>query len=71
MTSWLGDTAANFSRAAQPSHHERYRIAAEHLAVVQGLWDSWEDDTLVGRPPCPKGSILARLHRPASRTNTP
>ncbi len=25
----------------------RYRIAAEYLDVVQGLWDSWEDDALV------------------------
>jgi FMN-dependent oxidoreductase (nitrilotriacetate monooxygenase family) len=26
----------------------RYRIAAEYLEVVQGLWDSWEDDAHVG-----------------------
>jgi FMN-dependent oxidoreductase (nitrilotriacetate monooxygenase family) len=26
----------------------RYRIAAEYLHVVQGLWDSWEDDAHVG-----------------------
>jgi FMN-dependent oxidoreductase, nitrilotriacetate monooxygenase family len=25
----------------------RYRRAAEHVAVVKGLWDSWEDDALV------------------------
>lgn len=48
VTSWLGDTAANFSRAAHPAHDVRYRIAEEHLSVVQGLWDSWEDDALVG-----------------------
>ena len=48
VTSWLSDTAANFSRDAHPPHDERYRIAAEHLDVVQGLWDSWEDDALVG-----------------------
>ncbi|GAA4497010.1 LLM class flavin-dependent oxidoreductase [Gluconacetobacter tumulicola] len=63
VTSWLGDTAANFSRAAHPSHHDRYRIAAEHLAVVQGLWDSWEDDALVGDKA--HGVFLdpAKLHR--------
>lgn len=63
VTSWLGDTAANFSRTAHPPHHERYRIAAEHLAVVQGLWDSWEDDALVGDKE--HGIFLdpAKLHR--------
>jgi FMN-dependent oxidoreductase (nitrilotriacetate monooxygenase family) len=48
VTSWLGDTAANFSKAEHPAHDVRYRIAGEYLDVVQGLWDSWEDDALVG-----------------------
>lgn len=43
VTSWLADTAANFSRAEHPAHEVRYRIAAEYLDVVRGLWDSWED----------------------------
>jgi FMN-dependent oxidoreductase (nitrilotriacetate monooxygenase family) len=47
VTSWLGDTAANFSRAEHPAHDVRYRIAAEYVDVVQGLWDSWEDDAHV------------------------
>ena len=47
VTSWLGETSANFSRAEHPAHDVRYRIAAEYLDVVQGLWDSWEDDALV------------------------
>jgi len=47
VTSWLGDTAANFSRTEHPAHVVRYRIAAEYLDVVQGLWDSWEDDAHV------------------------
>lgn len=47
VTSWLGDTAANFSKAEHPAHNVRYRIAAEYLDVVQGLWDSWEDGALV------------------------
>jgi FMN-dependent oxidoreductase (nitrilotriacetate monooxygenase family) len=42
VTSWLGDTAANFSKTEHPAHAVRYRIAAEYLDVVQGLWDSWE-----------------------------
>lgn len=48
VTSWLSDTAANFGGKEHPAHSERYRIAAEHLETVQGLWDSWEDDALVG-----------------------
>ena len=48
VTSWLGDTAANFSKTEHPAHDVRYRIAAEYLDVVQGLWDSWEEGALVG-----------------------
>jgi FMN-dependent oxidoreductase (nitrilotriacetate monooxygenase family) len=48
VTSWLGETAANFSRKEHPAHDVWYRIAAEYLDVVQGLWDSWEDDAHVG-----------------------
>ncbi len=48
VTSWLGDTAANFSKTEHPAHDVRYRIAGEHLDVVQGLWDSWEDGAHVG-----------------------
>ncbi len=47
VTSWLGDTAANFSKSEHPAHNVRYGIAAEYLDVVQGLWDSWEDDAHV------------------------
>lgn len=32
----------------QLSHADRYERAAEYLAVVRKLWDSWEDDALVG-----------------------
>jgi len=48
VTSWLGETAANFSKTEHLAHDVRYRIAAEYLQVVQGLWDSWEDDAHVG-----------------------
>jgi FMN-dependent oxidoreductase (nitrilotriacetate monooxygenase family) len=47
VTSWLSGTADNFSKAEHPPHAVRYRIAKEHVAVVKGLWDSWEDDALV------------------------
>lgn len=44
VTSWLSGTAANFGKGEHPPHSVRYRIAREHLSVVKGLWDSWEDD---------------------------
>ncbi|MBV6287748.1 LLM class flavin-dependent oxidoreductase [Pseudomonas aegrilactucae] len=47
VTSWLSGTADNFGKAEHPPHALRYRIAREHVQVVQGLWDSWEDDAFV------------------------
>ncbi len=44
VTSWLSGTADNFGKSEHPPHAVRYRIAKEHVAVVKGLWDSWEDD---------------------------
>jgi FMN-dependent oxidoreductase (nitrilotriacetate monooxygenase family) len=47
VTSWLSGSAENYGKPSHPPHEVRYRIAAEHLTTVQGLWDSWEDDALV------------------------
>lgn len=47
VTSWLSGTADNFGKAEHPPHAQRYRIAREHVEVVKGLWDSWEDDAFV------------------------
>lgn len=47
VTSWLEGSAANYSKPAHYAHDIRYRLAAEHLSVVQGLWDSWEDDAFI------------------------
>lgn len=46
VTSWLEGSAANYGREKHYAHDVRYRLAGEHLDVVQGLWDSWEDDAL-------------------------
>jgi FMN-dependent oxidoreductase (nitrilotriacetate monooxygenase family) len=46
VTSWLSGSADNYGKPTHPPHEVRYRIAAEHLETVQGLWDSWEDDAL-------------------------
>jgi FMN-dependent oxidoreductase (nitrilotriacetate monooxygenase family) len=47
VTSWLSGSAENYGKPTHPPHEVRYRIAAEHLETVQGLWDSWEDDALL------------------------
>lgn len=49
VTSPLEGSALNFNKTIEehPDHAKRYRIAAEYLDVVKGLWDSWEDDAFV------------------------
>lgn len=63
VTSWLGDTAANFSKTEHPPHAVRYRIAAEYLDVVQGLWDSWETEAHVADKQTGQFVDPDRLHR--------
>nr|WP_087574402.1 LLM class flavin-dependent oxidoreductase [Sphingomonas sp. CDS-1] len=63
VTSWLGDTAANFSKTEHPPHAVRYRIAGEYLDVVQGLWDSWEEDAHVADKESGQFVDPDRLHR--------
>ncbi|KXU32684.1 monooxygenase [Sphingobium sp. 22B] len=48
VTSWLDGTAANFGRDHHIDHADRYRLAAEYVAVAKGLWDSYEPGALVG-----------------------
>lgn len=42
-----GETALNFSRKSHWEHDHRYERAEEFVDVVQGLWDSWEDDAFL------------------------
>ena len=44
VTTGLEGAAGNYGREEHIDHGVRYRRAAEHVAVVQGLWDSYEDD---------------------------
>ncbi len=44
VTTGLEGAARNYGREEHFDHTLRYRRAAEHVAVVQGLWDSYEDD---------------------------
>lgn len=42
------DAAANFGLDDVPEHHHRYERASEFVDVCLKLWDSWEDDFLIG-----------------------
>jgi len=44
VTSATNTEAQNFGLARQTPHAQRYEQAAEFVNVVQGLWDSWDDD---------------------------
>ncbi len=46
VTSPLEGSAKNYG-GEHPHHALRYEIADEYLEVVQGLWDSWDDDAFV------------------------
>ncbi|NDL65220.1 LLM class flavin-dependent oxidoreductase [Acerihabitans arboris] len=47
VTSWTLGEALNFNRDEVMEHGLRYQRAQEFVEVVQGLWDSWEDDALL------------------------
>jgi FMN-dependent oxidoreductase (nitrilotriacetate monooxygenase family) len=47
VTTGLEGAAQNYSKTEHFEHDLRYRRAEEHLEVVRGLWDSWEDDAFV------------------------
>ncbi len=47
VTTALEGAAFNHSRETHLNIKDRYRRALEHVQVVRGLWDSWEDDAFV------------------------
>ncbi len=47
VTGALEGHARNHGGEQLYDHSTRYRIAAEYIQVVKGLWDSWEDDAFV------------------------
>ena len=48
VTTFIPDVAANFGSTALPNHDDRYERAKEFVEVATRLWDSWEDDALIG-----------------------
>ena len=47
VTSATDMEGQNFNRDGAPGYGERYGRAAEFVDVVQGLWESWDDDAFV------------------------
>lgn len=47
VTSWLPEEAANYGLETLPEHGRRYERAAEFIAVVRKLWDSWEEEAVL------------------------
>ena len=48
VTTAGADAARNFGLNELPAHRTRYERAEEFLEVVQGLWQSWDDDAVLG-----------------------
>ena len=62
VTTLLQDAAQNFSQLEHRDHDERYLLAAEHLDVVRGLWDSWEAGAIVADKATGTFYDRAKLH---------
>lgn len=62
VTTFIPDVAANFGTAELPNHDDRYERAEEFVDVVTRLWDSWEDDALVGDKVTGRFADASRVH---------
>ena len=47
VTSNNEQDALNYSREAHPAHADRYERAIEFADIVNGLWDSWDEDAFI------------------------
>ncbi|WP_329410029.1 LLM class flavin-dependent oxidoreductase [Nocardia vinacea] len=63
------DAARNFGFDAEPEHGARYERAAEFVAVVRKLWNSWEPDALVGDKRAHRFADWDKIH-PAAHHGT-
>lgn len=48
VTTYDDNAARNFGQASTLAHEQRYARAQEFAEVVVKLWDSWEDDAIIG-----------------------
>jgi FMN-dependent oxidoreductase (nitrilotriacetate monooxygenase family) len=56
--------AANFGEHAHPDHADRYARATEFVEVAMRVWDSWEDDAVLGDRGRGVWADRTRLHAP-------
>jgi FMN-dependent oxidoreductase (nitrilotriacetate monooxygenase family) len=63
VTSFTDGSGSNFNDVGLPPHDERYQKADEHLEVVRGLWDTWEDETMVQDKASGRFIDPVKLHR--------
>ncbi len=56
--------AANFGEAAHPDHADRYARAHEFVEVVMRVWDSWDDDAVIGDRVRGVWADRSKLHAP-------
>lgn len=47
VTSWAPQAAQNYGHDTEPSHSERYAIAADFMQAVDALWRSWPAEALL------------------------
>ncbi|RJG40542.1 LLM class flavin-dependent oxidoreductase [Mesorhizobium sp. DCY119] len=63
VTSPLEGSAKNYGRDKHPEHALRYEIAGEHIDIVKGLWDSWDDDAFVRDRATGQFADFSKMHR--------
>ncbi|MGW3415274.1 LLM class flavin-dependent oxidoreductase [Streptomyces sp. NPDC000888] len=64
VTTAGAEAARNFGLDDEPAHATRYERAAEFLDVALKLWDSWEDDLVVGDKATGVWGDEQKLHPP-------
>ncbi len=57
-----GEAEAHNFGVERPAHRDRYRRADEFLEVVTKLWDSWEDDAVIGDRRAGVYADTAKIH---------
>ncbi len=63
VTTFAPAASANFGLAEPPVKEDRYRRAYEFVQVVQGLWDGWEPDAIIGDKESGVYADADRIHR--------
>lgn len=62
VTSNNEQDALNYSREAHMSHSDRYERAIEFAEIVQGLWDSWDEDAFIRDKESGRFYDLSKMH---------